>query len=444
MTALPTAGFQSTHPVWGATADGRCSFYHVCISIHAPRVGCDGQERQGSDVPHAISIHAPRVGCDSVLPRSPAIDSTISIHAPRVGCDDGPPPTDTHRENFNPRTPCGVRLDRIRLNSFFYTISIHAPRVGCDCAAYAGSPQPPDFNPRTPCGVRRSPLHHPGSYRRFQSTHPVWGATTLFDRFRRAGPFQSTHPVWGATHAGRGSRPGPERFQSTHPVWGATTPAGGAGRRPDDFNPRTPCGVRRHVRGCGPVTWSYFNPRTPCGVRPYFINMGHAGDIFQSTHPVWGATVQGLAEAFRGILFQSTHPVWGATSSGPPPLVLHVISIHAPRVGCDRRRLTPRASSGNFNPRTPCGVRRSSGKDWPATSKFQSTHPVWGATCLDARLRRGQDISIHAPRVGCDCRAQQNQGFVEYFNPRTPCGVRQQIYTRYEVNRCVPCTDCTA
>ena len=379
MTALPTAGFQSTHPVWGATADGRCSFYHVCISIHAPRVGCDGQERQGSDVPHAISIHAPRVGCDSVLPRSPAIDSTISIHAPRVGCDDGPPPTDTHRENFNPRTPCGVRLDRIRLNSFFYTISIHAPRVGCDCAAYAGSPQPPDFNPRTPCGVRRSPLHHPGSYRRFQSTHPVWGATTLFDRFRRAGPFQSTHPVWGATHAGRGSRPGPERFQSTHPVWGATA-------RP--------------------------------GLRSSYLV------LFQSTHPVWGATVLHKHGARGGHI--SIHaPRVGCDCARPGRGVpWHPISIHAPRVGCDVKWPAPFSPSCNFNPRTPCGVRQAAldaaGVEW----KFQSTHPVWGATLIRQRLARHEQISIHAPRVGCDvsgCPAPKGSG---YFNPRTPCGVR--------------------
>ena len=57
------------------------------------------------------------------------------------------------------------------------------------------------------------------------------------------------------------------------------------------------------------------------------------------------------------------------------------ISIHAPRVGCDP----------------------SSGKDWPATSKFQSTHPVWGATCIGVLFHlAGLLISIHAPRVGCD------------------------------------------
>lgn len=52
---------------------------------------------------------------------------------------------------------------------------------------------------------------------------------------------------------------------------------------------------------------------------------------------------------------------------------------------------------------------------------FQLTHPVWGATSF---LADGDFLKLD-------------------FNPRTPCGVRQQIYTRYEVNRCVPCTDYT-
>ena len=35
--------------------------------------------------------------------------------------------------------------------------------------------------------------------------------------------FQSTLPVWGATTTGRGNPPDMKRFQSTLPVWGATT-----------------------------------------------------------------------------------------------------------------------------------------------------------------------------------------------------------------------------
>ncbi len=78
----------------------------------------------------------------------------------------------------------------------------------------------------------------------FQSTLPVWGATTrgLLDllaaeisihaprvgsdaRYQamatKAGIFQSTLPVWGATPLAK-MAPLPLAFQSTLPVWGAT------------------------------------------------------------------------------------------------------------------------------------------------------------------------------------------------------------------------------
>ena len=33
---------------------------------------------------------------------------------------------------------------------------------------------------------------------------------------------------------------------------------------------------------------------------------------------------------------------------------------------------------------------------------FQFTHPVWGATLVDRLLEGLLEVSIHAPRVGCD------------------------------------------
>ena len=80
----------------------------------------------------------------------------------------------------------------------------------------------------------------------------------------------------------------------------------------------------------------YFNPRTPCGVRRRVYSSISQRKIFQSTHPVRGATSGVATSGLRRTQFQSTHPVRGAT-----PL----------RLG-----LSPR-------------LRR-----------FQSTHPVRGAT----------------------------------------------------------------
>ena len=37
-----TIWFQSTHPVWDATPTGDIPLHFDAVSIHAPRVGCDG------------------------------------------------------------------------------------------------------------------------------------------------------------------------------------------------------------------------------------------------------------------------------------------------------------------------------------------------------------------------------------------------------------------
>ena len=81
------------------------------------------------------------------------------------------------------------------------------------------------------------------------------------------------------------------------------------------------------------------------------------------------------------MIFQSTHPVRGAT------LDLHLradkeqISIHAPRAGCDGKHMM----------------------ELSLEELFQSTHPVRGATTGDTiKDRLHYIISIHAPRAGCD------------------------------------------
>ena len=51
--------------------------------------------------------------------------------------------------------------------------------------------------------------------------------------------------------------------------------------------------------------------------------------------------------------FQSTHPVRGATQPTEAELAAAGISIHAPREGCDWLHLAAHAKKANFNPRTP-------------------------------------------------------------------------------------------
>ena len=212
-------------------------------------------------------------------------------------------------------------------------------------------------------------------------------------------------------------------FQSPHPARGATRGEEAAADITDNFNPRTPRGVRR-------IT----------GLQSLVTQVQ-----FQSTHPARGATPHRPGDAAQPLI--SIHaPREGCDEPQEDDYCSHGISIHAPREGCDtpwsgrscgtghfnprtprgvRRRLvcgilcasyfnprTPRgvrqsqpstpAAPSHFNPRTPRGVRLRSGFLTPTVDQFQSTHPARGATLRPARIGVQAQISIHAPREGCD------------------------------------------
>ena len=56
--------------------------------------------------------------------------------------------------------------------------------------------------------------------------------------------------------------------------------------------------------------------------------------------------------------------------------------------------------------------------------KFQSTHPLRGATKFMPTKLPNISISIHAPLAGCDPSFGTKAACHCHFNPRTPCGVR--------------------
>ena len=191
------------------------------------------------------------------------------------------------------------------------------------------------------------------------------------------------------------------------------------------FNPRTPYGVRlASLENCSFLAFyisihaplagcdlrsahqdsgtSYFNPRTPCGVRRCSFPCPSRAHTFQSTHPSRGATGIEAAQALLPHIsihapltgcdghrrrrhrdrmkFQSTHPLRGATLSSPSPAL----------------------PATHFNPRTPCGVRRTAARPYPRRTHFNPRTP------RGVRLVRGccppclYNISIHAPLAGCD------------------------------------------
>ena len=123
-------------------------------------------------------------------------------------------------------------------------------------------------------------------------------------------------------------------------------------------------------------------------------------------------------------LFQSTRPVRGATHVAGLFSTPTTVSIHAPRAGRDQHFRLMVLLSRCFNPRAPCGARHSAHKSPSPFSQFQSTRPVRGATFSRHDFCATEEVSIHAPRAGRDCRLGMRRAFSVGFNPRAPCGAR--------------------
>ena len=80
------------------------------------------------------------------------------------------------------------------------------------------------------------------------------------------------------------------------------------------------------------------------------------------------------------MMFQFTHPGRGATGRYTKLSDDRVVSIHAPREGCDAW----------------CSLLSN------CYTKFQFTHPGRGATIISNVTATTFNVSIHAPREGCD------------------------------------------
>ena len=163
---------------------------------------------------------------------------------------------------------------------------------------------------------------------------------------------------------------------------------------------------------------------------------------FQSTLPVWGATLIAIVDA-PYTQFQSTLPVWGATcgqrtqprrrddfnprspcgerlTEPALKLLAVVISIHAPRVGSDLAVDTGvRVSLISIHaPRVGSDTALTSPVS--VLSVFQSTLPVWGATHGPADDGALGIISIHAPRVGSDSARHSTMPVPSAFQSTLP------------------------
>jgi hypothetical protein len=266
------------------------------VSIHAPRVGSDERCRRAvNGVPGfnprspcgerhhfaantlcqwLVSIHAPRVGSDDPGWGDFKYRIGVSIHAPRVGSD---------IPSSICSSPCG-------------DVSIHAPRVGSDGLQPAPYPvNNPGFNPRSPCGERQTPIQMCFKCVGFQSTLPVWGATCRRNQANASRDCFNPRSPCGERHDK--AMIGWRLFEvSIHaPRVGSDAQCSAAsGSKLWSFNPRSPCGERHNLRTIIPLGLG-FNPRSPCGERLAPPGTGKSHWLeFQSTLPVWGATISSL------------------------------------------------------------------------------------------------------------------------------------------------------
>ena len=124
-----------------------------------------------------------------------------------------------------------------------------------------------------------------------------------------------------------------------------------------------------------------FNPRTPCGVRRRVMLKSTKADLISIHAPRAGCD---YATPTESSLLQtiSIH----APRAGCDLVIFSVntplgISIHAPRAGCDQRASLPDDRPEQFQSTHP--VRGATTGDWESLlsiNTFQSTHPVRGAT----------------------------------------------------------------
>ena len=302
--------FQSTRPVWGATADYL-------------------------ELPELIEFQSTRPVWGATRRRC------------QISCSSW---------HFNPRAPCGARpcdfVTGEKADVFQSTrpvwgatsyrhemddaahISIHAPRVGRDDQDISRSPLPGHFNPRAPCGARRFLRTWRERNARFQSTRPVWGATFSSPRARANTKISIHAPRVGRDFVGLPSSRLSSTFQSTRPVWGATranhpaskhycisihAPRVGRDSYPStrlgagtNFNPRAPCGARLEEEAavCGRCIISIHAPRVGRDDKWPFDMV--VIDISIHAPRVGRDTNRGIYRVYR-FEFQSTRPVWGAT-----------------------------------------------------------------------------------------------------------------------------------
>ena len=171
---------------------------------------------------------------------------------------------------------------------------------------------------------------------------------------------------------------------------------------------------------------------TICNIR-HFLFLG----IFQPTRPLRGATFPLLFVSFCYSYFNPRAPC-GARRSQTAYLPSHQgISTHAPLAGRDRELNELSRTVIDFNPRAPCGARLMV-IPLLSISVVISTHaPLAGRDRSYQRQKQNkQEFQPTRPLRGATAPSVLPSGAGTDFNPRAPCGARQQKCTNHYAHFC--------
>ena len=205
-------------------------------------------------------------------------------------------------------------------------------------------------------------------------------------------------------------------FQSTLSLRRATVHFVQVRRGYLDFNPRSPCGERLGQVPPGSHRVD-FNPRSPCGERPYAEAGKDAAEVFQSTLSLRRATCFSMAIYSQDPYFNPRSPC----GERRPEFLVHPgalgISIHALLAESDE--------TGDLH---------------TVSDKHISIHALLAESDLGLlRFPPPATISIHALLAESDQKAFSKVSVPVDFNPRSPCGERQQIPPNWPYRFCLKC-----
>ena len=190
-------------------------------------------------------------------------------------------------------------------------------------------------------------------------------------------------------------------FQFTHPGRGATEKERILNRlqRVSIHAPREGCDHSPLIRL---LSFACFNSRTPGGVRLYNLVYFTAKVSFNSRTP-GGVRQSGLLTDNRDVRFNSRTPGGVRPVSVSRSRCKLYVSIHAPREGCDINACNVVSQIAWFQFTHPGrGATSEEHNQAIQIYRFNSRTPGGVRPPRYAEYKTANDVSIHAPREGCD------------------------------------------